>query len=131
KADCAGRQRIPPPRNRAHCRSVCSSMLILFRRSEGNPLALRRRAGRGLGHAPDFETVAEGWPYGLAGVDRSKEVPRLDDDLVLVNSSVPRSLTERKIVRMSRTSQNLAEAALSIGALAAIKRDGVLVLLIE
>ena len=77
------------------------------------------------------QPVAEGGPDGFAGGNRLEEIPRLDDDLVLIAGAVARALAKGGVVRMCGASQDAGKAARRFRPFGAVKVDCVLVFLIK
>src|ERR1700684_381905 len=85
----------------------------------------------GRDHAVDLHAVAKCWPDRFTGLNGLEEVPRLDDDLILVAGSMPCALAEGQGVGMRGARQDLRKPARGFRPLDAIKPNGVLIFLIE
>jgi hypothetical protein len=71
-----------------------------LRRPDIDPAVRRVRGARRGDHLVHGQTVAEGRPDRRAGMDRSQEIARLDDDLILVAGAMLRPLAEGEVIAM-------------------------------
>ncbi|CUH44564.1 hypothetical protein RUM4293_03470 [Ruegeria atlantica] len=75
--------------------------------------------------------ITECGPNRFARVNGLKKIFGLDDDLVLITCSMTGALTERLIVGVRRTRQDLSEAPFFLWSFAPIEPQGVLIFLIK
>ena len=78
-------------------------------KSEGVNMVLGMRVvtGQSSRHGTiHLMSVSEGREHRLPCFDRPQEIPRFDDDLILITRSVPLPLAERLVIGMRRTGQD-------------------------